>query len=52
MADTLGPLHKADGLAAHLLGTQPLTLRIDLEPTGTDQPARAFITAGPIRWRT
>ena len=40
MADTLGPLHKADGLAARLLGTHPLTIRIDLEPTGTDHPVR------------
>jgi F420H(2)-dependent quinone reductase len=39
MADTLGPLHKADSLAARLLSTQPLTIRIDLEPTGTGQPA-------------
>jgi deazaflavin-dependent oxidoreductase (nitroreductase family) len=38
MADTLGPLHKADSLAARLLGTRPLTIRIDLEPTGTSSP--------------
>lgn len=38
MADTLGPLHKADGLAARLLGTQPLTIRVDLEPTGGGHP--------------
>jgi deazaflavin-dependent oxidoreductase (nitroreductase family) len=40
MADTLGPLHKADSLAARLLGTQPLTIRIDLEPFGTGHPAK------------
>ena len=40
MADTLGPWHKADSFAARLLGTQPLTIRIDLEPTGTGQPAK------------
>jgi hypothetical protein len=40
MADSLGPLHKADSFAARLLGTQPLTIRIDLEPTGTGQPAK------------
>jgi deazaflavin-dependent oxidoreductase (nitroreductase family) len=40
MADTLGPWHKADRLAARLLGTQPLTIRIDLEPAGTQHPAK------------
>jgi deazaflavin-dependent oxidoreductase (nitroreductase family) len=39
MADTLGPLHRADSLAARLLGTQPLTIRIDLEPPGKGRPA-------------
>jgi hypothetical protein len=39
MADTLGPLHKADSLAARLLSTQPLTIRIDLKPLGTGDPA-------------
>jgi deazaflavin-dependent oxidoreductase (nitroreductase family) len=40
MADTPGPWHKADSFAARLLGTQPLTIRIYLEPTGTGQPAK------------
>jgi deazaflavin-dependent oxidoreductase (nitroreductase family) len=40
MADTLGPLHKADRLVARLLGTQPLTIRIDLEPPGAAPPTR------------
>jgi hypothetical protein len=33
-------LHKADSLAARLLGTQPLTIRIDLEPPGTGHPTK------------
>jgi deazaflavin-dependent oxidoreductase (nitroreductase family) len=40
MANTLGPLHKADSLAARLLSTQPLTIRVDLEPPGTGQTAK------------
>jgi deazaflavin-dependent oxidoreductase (nitroreductase family) len=42
MADTLGPWHKADSFAARLLGTQPLTIRIDLEPPGTAHPAKPW----------
>lgn len=33
MARTLGPWHKADGLATRLAGTEPLTVRVDLDPT-------------------
>lgn len=32
MAKMLGPMHKADVLAVRLLGTTPLTIRVDLEP--------------------
>jgi hypothetical protein len=32
LADTLGPLHRADPTVARLLGTDLLTIRIDLEP--------------------
>ena len=32
LADTLGPLDRADRTVARLLGTDLLTIRIDLEP--------------------
>jgi hypothetical protein len=32
LADTLGPLHRADHAVARLLGTDLLTIRIELEP--------------------
>jgi deazaflavin-dependent oxidoreductase (nitroreductase family) len=56
MAQTLGPLHKADSLAARLLGTQPLTIRIDLEPRDKSHPANperavADHGHGPSRYR-
>ncbi len=31
MSGTLCPLHKADAAAARLLGTTPLTIRVDLD---------------------
>jgi deazaflavin-dependent oxidoreductase (nitroreductase family) len=36
LADTLGPLHRADPTVARLLGTDLLTIRIDLEPSQPD----------------
>jgi deazaflavin-dependent oxidoreductase (nitroreductase family) len=36
LADTLGPLHRADPAVARLLGTDLLTIRIDLAPCQPD----------------